>query len=67
MNTVLNIMVGNLGPEKDPEVRLKFFTMLARTLLNYKQSTRSSQFEFFVKQIVEGESDVNYLHVIPPA
>ena len=62
MDTVLDIMVSNLGPEKDPDVRLKFFTMLSRHLLNYNQTTTSqrNQLQMFVKHIIEGSFTMFY-------
>ena len=34
LEQVIPIMAANLDPEKDPEVRLKFFTLLSRLVLN---------------------------------
>lgn len=57
MDTILEIMLTNLNPEKDPEVRLKFFTSLARHLEFYSKTATTHQKELqkFVKHIIEGE------------
>jgi len=59
MNTILNILVTNLSPDKDPEVRLKLFMLLAEVLSQYEVEMLESdgqrdKMEIFVKNIVEG-------------
>ena len=41
LEDVIPVMVANLNPEKEPEVRLKFFTLLSRLLLNAPQTVDS--------------------------
>jgi len=61
MEIILDIMVANLGPEKDPEVRLKFFTMLAKHLKTYTKTTaaQKEQLQNFAKHIIEDVLDPN--------
>ncbi|ELU05823.1 hypothetical protein CAPTEDRAFT_167239 [Capitella teleta] len=41
LDDVLPIMAANLNPDKDPEVRLKFFSLLSRLLLNAPKTLNS--------------------------
>ena len=53
-------MVDNLGPKKDPEVRLRFFSMLAENL-QYCQKTvlKQNQLHTFVRLIIQGMCNTN--------
>ena len=41
LDDVIPMFVANLDPEKDPEVRLKFFSLLSRLMLNSSQTLDS--------------------------
>ncbi|XP_013406264.1 dynein assembly factor 5, axonemal [Lingula anatina] len=43
LEDVIPIMVANLNPEKDPEIRLKFFSLLSRLMLNAAGTLDSQQ------------------------
>ena len=45
LDDIIPMFVANLNPEKDPEVRLKFFTLLSRLLMN-ASATLDSQERF---------------------
>ena len=42
LDDVIPILVGNFNPEKDPEVRLKFFTLLSNLMMNSKATIDST-------------------------
>ncbi len=43
LEDIIPIMVSNLNPEKDPEVRLKSFSLLSRLLMNAPNTIDSQQ------------------------
>ncbi|CAG7722102.1 unnamed protein product, partial [Allacma fusca] len=46
-------MTKNLGPERDPEVRLRFFALLAENLQHCPKSGCETQLHEFTKHIIE--------------
>ena len=56
-DVVLSILTENLSPKRDPEVRLRFFSMLAENLPHCKNTEETEKkFHFFVKHIVQGST-----------
>jgi len=66
MDTILKIMLSNLNPDKDPEVRLKFLTTLAKHLEVFSKGATldNMQLQIFVKRIIEGKL---IIHPPPPS
>lgn len=42
LDKIMPVLTANMKPEKDPEVRLKLFSLIARLLQNSAQTVNSS-------------------------
>ncbi|CAG7834113.1 unnamed protein product, partial [Allacma fusca] len=60
---ILIIMTENLGPERDPEVRLRFFALLAENLQHCPKSGCETQLHEFTKHIIENVLTPNLVWV----